>query len=241
MKRIQYLTTATTNIGAITPNFDGQRLEFIFVQDATGGRALTWDASYVNPPQPNLAANAVTSVKFISFNGTTWQYEGGLFQTLWAPIVQAHVNLSGAAAGTYLGHNAVTEDLLVGAASPATAAGMFQRIDPADYAIPGKTMQMRLIATYNQNNVALGAGITLTAGLYPVSTTGSTTTLTTSFGTVVTGSTAAVTNIAAQSDQRVVSSTFAAPTADTYAFGVVASGTTGGFTKIGLRLEYRMV
>jgi hypothetical protein len=42
----------------------GEDLTFTFVQDATGGRRITWDAAYGNAPQPDAAPGAVSVISF---------------------------------------------------------------------------------------------------------------------------------------------------------------------------------
>jgi hypothetical protein len=158
----------------------------------------------------------------------------------WVPIFDAHVNLSAAAAAVYPAHRAVTEDQAIGAASPAGFAVAFMYLNPADYAITGYTVQYRLIASFSQNAVANAGTSVLTAGLYPYVGAGTTTTWLATLGTVISGSTAALTGGAASSESRVVSSTFTAPAADTYAMAVaVTVATTAGATRINTRLEYR--
>lgn len=153
----------------------------------------------------------------------------------WTTIFGAHVNLSAAAAGTYIGHHDITEDVTGGFAI------ITHRIDPADYAITGFTMQCRVVMSVLQNAVNNSATTVLTGGLYPVTPAGSTTTFAPTFGTVVSGSTAATSGqVTASTDTRIISSTFTAPTADSYALGVALSVATGaGATKCSLRLEYR--
>jgi hypothetical protein len=159
------------------------------------------------------------------------------FQHPWTPIFKTNVNLVAVAAGTYVGHEAVTTNQVVGTAWVPS----FQYLDPADYAITGMTAQCRLIASFMQSTTANAGTSVATAGLYPITPAG-TTTVTATLGTVVSGSTAARTGGAASSEARVVSSSFTMPAADNYAMAVAISvATTAGATRIGLRLEYRMV
>jgi hypothetical protein len=64
--------------GGITVNnpaapFAGQRLAFRFLQDATGGRAITWGAAFTlnGWTPPSTAANARYGVRFV-YDGTAW-------------------------------------------------------------------------------------------------------------------------------------------------------------------------
>ena len=52
----------------------GDTLKFVFTQDATGGRVVTWNAAYVNAPAIASAANAKTLVPFL-YTGTIWILE----------------------------------------------------------------------------------------------------------------------------------------------------------------------
>jgi hypothetical protein len=157
----------------------------------------------------------------------------------WVPIFDAHVNLSAAAAGVYPAHRTVTEDQLIGAASPAGYNVAFMFLDPADYAIAGYTLKYRVIASFSQNAVANAGTSVATAGLYPYVGAGATTTWLATLGAVIGGSTAARTGGAASSEARVISTTFTAPAADTYALAVaITTATTAGSTRINVRLEY---
>lgn len=156
----------------------------------------------------------------------------------WIPIMVGHVNLTAAAAAVYAAHQGVTANVLF----TTTFGPLTQYINPAVYAIPGRKMKMRLVASFMQNTVANAGTSVATAGLYPLTAGGTTTTFTPTTGTVVSGSTAAVTGGAASAEQQVVSSEFDAPAADTYGLGVaITTATTAGATRISLRLEYRMV
>lgn len=69
--------TVGTLTGAITINnatnpLGAQLLTFLFTQDGTGGRLVTWGAAYKTAFQPVQAANAVSSVTFF-YDGTNWQ------------------------------------------------------------------------------------------------------------------------------------------------------------------------
>ena len=120
----------------------------------------------------------------------------------------------------------------------AFAAAHLPYIDPADYAVSGKTMVMRLVASFAQNGVANAATSVATAGLYSVTPAGTTTTWLPTYA-LVNGTTAARTGGAAGSKARVASSTFNAPAANLFALAVaISTATTAGATRISLRLEY---
>lgn len=92
MRRVVNLT-ANTTIGAITPVFDGQHLEIILIQDATGGRVVTWDATFKHPPPVNPLANSITRASFFSLDATNWwcdepmlgSFQPASFRDPWVP------------------------------------------------------------------------------------------------------------------------------------------------------------
>lgn len=160
---------------------------------------------------------------------------------LWVPLTEAYVNLQATAVGTYAGHYSVSLNELSTVASPTGEKHHFLYLNPADYALTGFTLKLRLIMSYSQNATAIGGSAIITGGLYPYIAAGTTTTWTPSVGTVVSGSTASpgagVPGSAVEG--RAVSSTFTAPTADSYQLAVALSGaTSAGTTRIHLRLEY---
>ena len=198
-------------------------------------------ASSHTHPATDLTATGRTASNFLR-GDNTWATPAAAQDLAvygrWNNIFDAHVNLQAAVAGTYVGHRAVTANMLSTAASPAQFAVIMRRLDPANYAITGRTVQFRLLATFLQNGVANAATSVMTAALYPVTPAGATTTWLPTYGTRIAGSTAAQTGGAAGSENQVISSTFSL-TADPYALGVaVTTATTGGATVIELRLEY---
>lgn len=69
--------TVGTLTGAITVNnpinqLGAQLLTFLFTQDGTGGRLVTWGAAYKTSFQPVQTASAISSVTFY-YDGTNWQ------------------------------------------------------------------------------------------------------------------------------------------------------------------------
>lgn len=72
--RVQKVGPLTGNITigpAVNPQ-DGDLLNVIITQDATGGRTITWDASFPTPPTSVTTANGVTVGKFI-YAGGFWR------------------------------------------------------------------------------------------------------------------------------------------------------------------------
>ena len=158
----------------------------------------------------------------------------------WMPMHFALVNVTVPGAGVYIGHYSVTEDELIGAASVSGLKANFIYINPADYAVTGYTMKMRVIMSWSQNATSMGS-TSMTAGLYPYIGASTTTAWTHSFGSVVGSSTAQLlaASATASTEGRIVSSTFTAPAADAYALGVdIAGGSPAGSTRLNLRLEY---
>lgn len=158
----------------------------------------------------------------------------------WMPMHFAYFNLTVPAAGVYGGHYSVTEDELVTVASVAGLKQNFIYINPADYAITGYTMKMRVIMSWSQNTTNMGS-TSMTAGLYPYIGASATTAWTASVGTVISGSTAQVLAAAAtaSTEGRIVSSTFTAPAANAYILAAdVVGGSPAGSTRLNTRLEY---
>jgi len=70
----------TIKVGALTGNLTvnapstghtGCELTFLFVQDATGGRTITWNSAFKSAFQPNSKASSRSVVKF-KYDGTNW-------------------------------------------------------------------------------------------------------------------------------------------------------------------------
>lgn len=158
----------------------------------------------------------------------------------WVPMTESIVNLTAPVAGVYGSHWSVQEDELITVASVAGLKQHFIYINPADYAITGYTMKMRLIMSWSQNATNMGS-TTMTGGLYPYIGASSTTAWTASVGSVVASSTTALAaaTALASTEGRVVSATFTAPAADAYTMAVdVAGGSPAGSTRLHFALEY---
>lgn len=67
--------TGNMTINAPTGSHTGMEIIFLFVQDATGGRALTWNAAYLTTFQPDTRASSRSVVAFV-FDGTSWLQTG---------------------------------------------------------------------------------------------------------------------------------------------------------------------
>lgn len=157
----------------------------------------------------------------------------------WVPMFFAHANFVASTAGTYVMGPSTAAATLIGTAGSGLLMNI-QYIDPADYAVTGYTLQMRVVSNFQQNGTANAATSVTTVGLYPIVPAGSTTVYTPTLGTVISGSTTAQTGGSAASDNRVVSSTFTAPAADSYALlAIISVATRAGGSKVNSRLEYR--
>lgn len=116
------------------------------------------------------------------------------------------------------------------------------RIDPADHAFAGKTLEWRVVISLLSNTVSPGT-VTYTAGLYPITPAGSAGALTATIGTVVSGSTAAIVNPGASANTRVVGGTFTTTmVAAHYILAVVTSATmaTNSAVRCEAQLQLRM-
>ena len=63
--------TGGITVNAPSPAYRGQRLQFVFTQDGTGGRAVTWDAVFKVNWSPDTSANKKNTIEFL-FDGTNW-------------------------------------------------------------------------------------------------------------------------------------------------------------------------
>jgi len=63
--------TGNTTIAAPINPINGQYLTFVFTQDATGGRTVTWNAVFKVSWTPTTTASKVNSIEFF-YNGTNW-------------------------------------------------------------------------------------------------------------------------------------------------------------------------
>lgn len=113
-----------------------------------------------------------------------------------------------------------------GAVAPAAIANFMQfavHLDPADFAIEGRTTKYRIRASCLAN--ATASTVNFTVGLYPVSAVaGAAAAVTGTVGAVVTGSTVAFTAPAANSLSAGNSGDLTPPAAGWYLLGVVVSG-----------------
>jgi hypothetical protein len=77
-----YLLTATGGVGATraiglpTNPLAGQRLVLTFIQDGTGGRALTWNAAFKNSwSDTGNTLNKRSTIAHV-YDGTNWNQDG---------------------------------------------------------------------------------------------------------------------------------------------------------------------
>lgn len=122
--------------------------------------------------------------------------------------------------GTYMFNN--TGTLNTSGASLTTNTIQSIQLVAADLAVAGKTTKLRIRAQISCN--ATAPAITFTFGLYPYTVAGGANTLVPTFGTVVAGSTVAVTTPSASTVTASASSDVTIPADGAYALGVVLSG-----------------
>lgn len=106
------------------------------------------------------------------------------------------------------------------------------------YAVSSKTTKLRLTGWLASN--ATAPGITFTFGLYPVTVAGSADVLTATLGTVVTGSTIAMTTPSASTVTPAVGADFTLPATGAYVLGVVTSGTLANNCAYGIGATLEM-
>lgn len=68
---IRVTLTGNITINAVDDPYSGLTMRFIFTQDATGGRTVTWNAVYKTTWTPNTAANKTNIIEFM-YNGSNW-------------------------------------------------------------------------------------------------------------------------------------------------------------------------
>lgn len=68
--------TGNITIGATVKHVKGMKMIFKFLQDATGGRTVTWNAQYKHAwSDTGNTANKLSTIMFI-YNGTNWVQVG---------------------------------------------------------------------------------------------------------------------------------------------------------------------
>lgn len=130
-------------------------------------------------------------------------------------------------AGTYLLDQVAAGYGLIPAGSALTAGVSPTHVRPfylddADYTMAGRAAKLRLRAMVAANGTSVGT-VTFTFGLYPVTVAGAGDALAYSLGTVVTGSTAVVTNPATSALTAVAGSQFNLPSDGAYVLAVATS------------------
>jgi hypothetical protein len=155
----------------------GQKVTFVFTQDAVGSRTVTWDASWGTPPVIDPTPNATTTFEFINTAtgvAPTWKFATTSQN---APAIAAEqasyrrVGIHGTA--TIAPASANTRQLVyqngLVAENTANSAFALFRLNPADFVVPaGKTLKLKLRLTLVINGTPPGAGSSFTGSLYPV-------------------------------------------------------------------------
>ena len=119
----QFTLTGNATI-AVSGGTAGDTLTLVVVQDATGGRTLTWPASFQNAPQPDPTPNAVTVMRFVLDASSKFIQQG----------------LSGSSTGTSIGLG--IDQTPIGATTP--AAGAFTTLSATT---PASTENSTKVAT----------------------------------------------------------------------------------------------
>lgn len=119
-------------------------------------------------------------------------------------------------------------------------------IDPADYDVAGYDTEWRIKVRLYTNTADVGASVSATFGLYPLSFsgTGAANTFTPTAGTVVTGSDGATITNPTSAMYELTSSEFAVTADDLYALGVLMAGATtaaNSTLRFSVELQYRHV
>lgn len=71
------LTANATVAAPLNPRAVGDQLFLVFVQDATGGRSISWNGIYRNAPTPSVGiAGQRLSAEF-RWDSQSWQFTGG--------------------------------------------------------------------------------------------------------------------------------------------------------------------
>lgn len=68
--------TGNTTIANPTNPRRGQRLTYVFTQDGTGGRTITWGSAFKAAANGNGTAGQKGATTFV-YDGTNWQQESG--------------------------------------------------------------------------------------------------------------------------------------------------------------------
>lgn len=162
----------------------------------------------------------------------------GLYKTIFT--VDGGLGLD-AVAGTYLFQTGAAGAMSASpfTSSPITAYNPLFYFDDADYTVANKTLKLRLRAQVAAN--ATAPAINFTFGLYPITVAGGADAMTYTAGTVVPGSTAALTTPSASTITQGNSGDFAFPVDGAYAFAVVTSGTIANNSAVSChaQLQYR--
>lgn len=74
---INIALTGPITMAAPTNAAKGAKLRFVFTQDATGGRVVTWNAIYKVAWTPTTTASKINTIDF-SYNGTNWIQVGAV-------------------------------------------------------------------------------------------------------------------------------------------------------------------
>ena len=68
--------TGNTIVPAIVGARKGMKVTFLFAQDGTGGRTITWNSAFAASANSGSTASHVAATTFV-YSGTRWVQEGG--------------------------------------------------------------------------------------------------------------------------------------------------------------------
>lgn len=154
-------------------------------------------------------------------------------------VLQAGGQVTGGTGGIYLlyPNGAILSGTLVGGSFPALwSADSGLSSQPQDFQLSGRSAYARVRAAVCVNGTA--PTVNFTIGLYPVTSSGGAGQVALTAGTVLSGSTVAVTTPGASSVTGVETAQFALPTsAATYALGVNVSGAPAANSAVGISAQ----
>lgn len=223
------LTTDPYDHAQLADNFS--KLDF---HDHTPGRG-------VQIPTEGIADGAVTVTKIASTLDPSQGYQ------TYKQVARAYGAQAAPGSGTYvltLGHVATGAGAFSAGNSNALLNTHGLYIDPADYAISGRTTVLRVRASVTNNSVA--PATTFTFGLYPISAIAGGSAASpyiNTLGTVVSGSTVASASPSASAITTVTGTDFTSPAAGNYALAVnvASSSASNSVVEYSVQLQVRQV
>lgn len=204
----------------------------------------------LTPPtigQPNSTEDVDIVNAFTAISNWAGSSDFANIQTDYNNIIEFHGHWSTAAhtgAGNYIvQRNHITPSPLSAATS--LMSSVYFYLDPANYALSGRTAKLRVYVVHDTNSQAMG--MTITYGLYPITVTrggaGAVNIPNLGAGVAVTGSTVPFASIAANTTATANSGDFTCPTAGIYVLvgNCSAAVTTNGRWDFHIELQRRTI